>query len=107
MSSLRTYDDQLLFGPYGADTLEHAGVLADYGANAVWFHGFDEKAFTVCDRHRLSACVEFKTFRADFNQRPELIPIGVDSKPIRFGKLVQGLCLSNQSFLDEIESNLM
>ncbi|MDW7655942.1 MAG: hypothetical protein SCM11_02080 [Bacillota bacterium] len=98
--------DQLLFGPYGADALEHAGTLAEFGANAVWFHGFNEKAFAACDCHHLAACVEFKTFRADFNRHPELIPIGVDGKPIRVGKLVQGVCLSNQSFLDEIEFSL-
>ena len=103
---LLTYTDQLLFGPYGADALEYAGILTEFGANTAWFHGFDEKAFAVCDRHHLFACVEFKTFRADFNQHPELIPIGIDGKPIRFGKLVQGVCLSNQPFLDEIEFNL-
>lgn len=98
--------DQLLFGPYGANALEHAEILAESGANAVWFHGFNEKAFTACDRHHLDACVEFKTFRADFSRHPELIPIGVDGRPIRFGRLVQGVCLSNKSFLDEIEHNL-
>lgn len=98
--------DQLLFGPYGADALQQAGHLAEFGANAVWFHGFDEKAFAACERHHLAACVEFKTFRADFSQHPELIPIGVDGRPIRFGKLVQGVCLSNKPFLDEIADTL-
>jgi hypothetical protein len=107
VSYLRTNTGQLLFGPYGADALEHAGILAEFGANAVWFHGFNEKAFATCDQHHIAACVEFKTFRADFNRHPELIPIGTDGKPIRFGKLVQGVCLSNQSFLDEIEYNLV
>lgn len=100
------YPDQPLFGPYGADALAYAGILAEFGANAVWFHGFDAQAFATCDRHHLAACVEFQTFRADFNRHPELIPIGIDGQPIRYGKLVQGVCLSNQSFLDEIEASL-
>ena len=98
--------EHMLFGPYGADALAYAGVLAESGANAVWFHGFDARAFDVCGRHRISACVEFPTFRADFARRPELIPIGSDGKPIRYGHLVQGVCLSNPSFLDEIEFSL-
>jgi hypothetical protein len=36
-----------------------------------------------------------------------LIPIGVDSKPIRYGKLVQGVCLSQGDFLDQIETDLL
>jgi hypothetical protein len=51
--------------------------------------------------------VEFKTFRADFNDRPELIPVGVDGKPIRYGDLVQGVCLSQVAFLQETEENLL
>ncbi|NLO37197.1 MAG: hypothetical protein GX112_12730 [Clostridiaceae bacterium] len=96
----------LLFGPYGANALADAGRLAASDANAVWFHGFDETAFDRCTRYRLAACVEFKTFRADFNQHPELIPTGSDGKPIRYGKLVQGVCLSRQDFHAEIETRL-
>ncbi|MDD2442434.1 MAG: hypothetical protein PHG76_09985 [Eubacteriales bacterium] len=96
----------LLFGPYGANALADAGRLAAYEVNAVWFHGFDETAFERCAQHRLAACVEFKTFRADFDAHPERVPIGIDGKPIRYGKLVQGICLSQQNFLDEVEANL-
>jgi hypothetical protein len=87
--------------------LKYADRLAGYGANAAWFHGFDPSAFEACARHGLAACVEFKTFRANFDERPELIPIGLDGKPIRYGRLVQGVCLSNQAFLDETEEALL
>ena len=97
----------VLFGPYGRAALEYADQLAQHGANAAWFHGFDPAAFDACHRHGLAACVEFKTFRADFDQRPELIPIGVDGRPIRYGRLVQGVCLSQQEFLEETEENLL
>jgi len=96
-----------LFGPYGSAAIEYADRFADYGANAAWFHGFDAQAFEACERHQISACVEFKTFRADFTEHPELIPIGVDGQPIRYGNLVQGVCLSNQEFLASIEENLL
>jgi hypothetical protein len=96
----------LLFGPYGSAALAHAERLAHYGANACWFHMFDERAFEICARHGLAACVEFKTFRADFDRHPELIPIGVDGQPMRYGQLVQGICLSQQDFLDQIEASL-
>ena len=43
-----------------------------------------------------SPCAEFATFRADFDARPELIPIWADGRPIRYGQLVQGVCLSQQ-----------
>jgi len=96
-----------LFGPYGGAAADAIGRFADYGANALWFHGFDLKAFDACAQAQIAPCVEFKVFRADFNQRPELIPIGVDGKPIRYGRLVQGVCLSQQAFLDEIEEALL
>jgi hypothetical protein len=51
--------------------------------------------------------VEFKTFRADFNTHPELIPIGLDGVPIRYGDLVQGVCLSQRDFLQETETALL
>ena len=75
-------------------------IASAYGANyaTLWFHGFDAAAFDACQKRDIAACVEFKTFRADFATRPELIPIGVDGKPIRYGKLVQGVCLSKQRF---------
>lgn len=98
---------EMLFGPYGADSLERAGILKDFGVNAVWFHGFDKNAFSICEANDLAACVEFQTFRADFEKNPELIPVGIDGKPIRHGNLVQGVCLSNKAFLEETESRLL
>lgn len=95
-----------LFGPYGSGAIPYVDRLAGYGANALWFHGFNQEAFDACERHGVEACVEFKTFRADFAQRPELIPIGVDGNPIRYGSLVQGVCLSRQEFLEETEAHL-
>ncbi len=103
---LKKTSDDMLFGPYGAASLSHAAILQDYGANAVWFHGFDPQAFANCEEHGLAACVEFQTFRADFGKHPGLIPIGIDGKPIRYGSLVQGVCLSNKEFLAETEACL-
>ena len=99
-------DVPLLFGPYGSSALEYVDRFRTYDANALWFHGFDHDAFDACARHELTACVEFKTFRADFGARPELIPIGVDGQPIRYGRLVQGVCLSQEAFLEETRCNL-
>ena len=96
-----------LFGPYGSGALAYADRFAAYGANAAWFHGFDAGAFETCARHGIVPCVEFKTFRADFAQHPELIPTGADGKPIRYGRLVQGVCLSNEAFLQETEDHLL
>jgi hypothetical protein len=95
-----------LFGPYGRGALAYAERLPHYGANASWFHMFDAEAFEICAQHGLAPCVEFKTFRADFARRPELIPIGADGKPIRYGRLVQGICLSQTEFLAETEEAL-
>lgn len=95
------------FGPYGSGALPFLADFQAYGANALWFHGFNADAFEACARHQVAPCVEFKTFRADFAEHPELVPIGVDGKPIRYGKLVQGVCLSQQTFLDETEANLL
>jgi hypothetical protein len=67
---------------------------------------FDAGAFDACARRGIAACVEFKTFRADFDAHPELIPIGVDGRPIRYGRLVQGVCLSQPAFLEETETHL-
>jgi hypothetical protein len=97
----------VLFGPYGSSALEVIDQLAGYGANALWFHMFDAAAFEACARYGIAACVEFKTFRADFDQRPELIPIGADGGPIRYGHLVQGVCLSRREFLEEVEESLL
>jgi hypothetical protein len=99
-------DMPLLFGPYGSAALASADTLVRYDANACWFHMFNAGAFDACARHGLAACVEFKTFRADFDRHPELIPIGADGKPIRYRKLVQGVCLSRKDFLEQIESGL-
>ncbi len=98
---------QPYFGPYGSSALEFIDRFAQYGADALWFHGFDPRAFEACQKYRVAACVEFKTFRADFNARPELIPTGVDGQPIRFGRLVQGVCLSQTDFLAETEAHLL
>ena len=106
-SKAHTMNARPLIGPYGSSALKHAPRLAEFGANAVWFHGFNADAFQTCDKHALAACVEFKTFRTDFTKHPELIPIGTDGKPIRFGRLVQGVCLSKRPFLDEIEQDLL
>lgn len=96
-----------LYGPYGSAALAYVDRLTAAGANACWFHGFDPAAFDACARHGLAACVEFPTFRADFGARPELVPIGVDGRPIRYGELVQGVCLSQRAFLDEVEGALL
>ena len=96
-----------LFGPYGSGALAYVDHLADHGANACWFHGFDLRAFETCEQHGIAACVEFPTFRADFARHPELVPVGVDGRPIRCGKLVQGVCLSRAEFLDGIETKLI
>lgn len=97
----------LFFGPYGVPTSDGVDRSAAYGASAAWFHGFNSQAFEACAASRIAACVEFKTFRADFTKHPELIPIGVDGLPIRYGGLVQGVCLSQQAFLDEIDAALL
>jgi len=96
-----------LFGPYGSSALAHIERFADFGADALWFHGFDARAFEACQRHQIAACVEFKTFRTDFKTHPECIPTGADGQPIRYGELVQGVCLSQTAFLEETEANLL
>jgi hypothetical protein len=95
-----------LFGAYGSAALPVIDQCKAHGANALWFHGFNPEAFSACQKHGIAACVEFKTFRADFKARPDLIPIGVDGQPIRYGDLVQGVCLSKKDFLAEIENHL-
>jgi len=97
----------LLFGSYGSAAIEFVHRFNAFGANALWFHGFDAAAFDACQQHGIAACVEFKTFRADFAAHRELIPIGIDGKPIRYGKLVQGVCLSRKDFLAETEAHLL
>lgn len=97
----------ILFGPYGSGALAHIDQFDEYNVNACWFHMFDPAAFDACTKHSIAACVEFKTFRADFDEHPELIPIGADGKPIRYGQLVQGVCLSQTAFLEETEANLL
>jgi hypothetical protein len=94
-----------MFGPYGSGELP--ANIKDYGVNARWFHGFNEATFAACAEQKLEACVEFKTFRADFQKYPELIPIGADGKPIRYGRLVQGICLSQKDYLTEIDEQLL
>jgi hypothetical protein len=101
-----TFPDPL-YGPYGSAALAYVDRLPAAGANACWFHGFDPRAFDVCASHNLAACVEFPTFRADFAARPELVPVGVDGRPIRWREPVQGVCLSQRDFLDEVEESLL
>ncbi len=95
-----------LFGPYGSSALDYAGQFAQYGANAIWFHGFNPAAFDACQKNQILPCVEYKTFRANFDERPDLVPTGVDGKPMRYGRLVQGVCLSRTDFMEEIEAGL-
>jgi hypothetical protein len=97
----------LLFGPYGRNALNRIDRFSAIGANAAWFHMFDAEAFAACERYGVAPCVEFKTFRADFKERPELVPTGVDGQPIRYGRLVQGVCLSQEDFLAETEAHLV
>lgn len=97
----------LLFGPYGGLPAELAGAARDSGVNAVWFHMFPEAQFESCARLGFAPCVELKTFRADFAKRPELVPLGVDGRPIRYGSLVQGVCLSHPGFIEGIEQALV
>jgi len=96
-----------LFGPYGSSALEYSDRFAQYGANAIWFHGFNPAAFETCQKHHIFPCVEFKTFRASFVEHPELVPTGIDGRPLRYGRLVQGVCLSKKDFLDETEAALL
>ena len=95
-----------LIGTYGLPKTDVGDKLKSAGCNALWFHGFNEVGFEGCLRHGLEPCVEFKTFRGNFDSHPELIPIGVDGKPIRYGDLVQGVCLSREEFIDEREEAL-
>lgn len=97
----------LWFGPYGTGAIEYLAFFAEGGANAAWFHMFNAQALEACARRGIAACVEFKTFRADFNEHPELIPTGADGKPIRYGDLVQGICLSQADYLEKIEADLV
>lgn len=97
----------ILCGPYGRNALDYAERYASIGANASWFHMFDQSAFERCAHHGIAACVEFKTFRADFDQHPELRPIGADGQPIRYAELVQGVCLSQHEFIEHIEAELL
>lgn len=99
-------DRPLFFGPYGSSALAYIENFIPYGANAAWFHGFDPQAFDTCQKNNIEPCVEFKTFRVDFDTRPDLVPIGVNGHPIRYGDLVQGVCLSRNDFLEEIEETL-
>ena len=92
---------QKLFGPYGTTDAQTAKNVRACGGNAIWFHGFNPSGFEAAESGRVAACVEFKTFRASFDEHPELIPIGADGKPIRYGRLVQGICLSHDEYLHQ------
>ncbi|WP_274362160.1 hypothetical protein [Paenibacillus thermotolerans] len=96
----------MLFGPYGWSP-DIPDNVKEYGVNALWFHGFNEEAFDRCSRLELAACVEFKTFRASFEEHPELIPTGPDGRRIRYGRLVQGICMSQRDYLQHIEEALI
>ena len=95
-----------LAGPYGSLSFEHVPRFRDSAANAVWFHGFSAEHFERCVAADAAACVEFRTFRANYDERPELVPIGVDGNPIRRGRLLQGVCLSQTDFTAEREAEL-
>ena len=95
----------LWFGPYGGGDLPRN--VKDYGVNAIFFHGFNEKMFNSCADLGIEAIVEFKTFRGNYVEHPELIPTGVDGKPIRYGQWLQGVCMSQSAFLAETEQALI
>lgn len=95
-----------LFGPYGTLSPQNADRFRGSEANAVWFHGFSPELFERCESVDAGPCVEFRTFRANFDERPELRPIGVDGSPIRYGRLVQGVCLSRSEFIEERQAEL-
>jgi len=97
---------QHLYGPYGTLSAENVRRFRSSEANAVWFHGFDPVLMERAVSAGVAACVEFRTFREDFGRRPDLCPTGVDGEPIRYGRLVQGVCLSRTDFLDEREQAL-
>lgn len=99
--------DTPLLGTYGQSGIDEAARVRESGCNALWYHGFDPRGFEAAEREGLNACVEFKTFRANFDERPDLVPIGVDGKPIRYGRLVQGVCLSKSDFVAEREEELI
>jgi hypothetical protein len=95
-----------LFGPYGTLSADNVERFRASEANAVWFHGFSAELFERCASVGASACVEFRTFRANFTENPHLCPTGADGRPIRYGNLVQGVCLSQTDFIRERESEL-
>jgi len=95
-----------LFGPYGGLSADNVERFRASEANAVWFHGFAPELFERCASVGASACVEFRTFRAAFAENPHLCPTGADGQPIRYGNLVQGVCLSQTDFIEERESEL-
>lgn len=90
-----------LAGPYGGLDDENIPRFKDSAANAAWFHGFNEQMFARIESTGKAPCVEYKTFRADFSAHPDLIPIGSDGEPIRYGRLVQGVCLSKDWYVQE------
>jgi hypothetical protein len=90
-----------LRGTYGEGGIGHAREIKESGCNALWFHGFREEGFNACEKHDLGAGVEFRTFRGDYDAHPELIPIGVDGSPIRWGTHLQGVCLSQTDFIQQ------
>lgn len=97
---------QHLYGPYGTISEANTGRLAGSEANAAWFHGFNALLFNRAAHAGVAANVEFRTFRADFGEHPELVPTGVDGRPLRYGELVQGVCLSQTDFIAEREEAL-
>jgi len=95
-----------MIGTYGSSALKHSAQFSGINADTAWFHGFDDWAFNECAKHGINACVEFAAFRADYQKFPHLIPKGIDGLPIRHGENLQGICLSNPDFLEEIETRL-
>jgi hypothetical protein len=97
---------RILAGPYGTLGAENLARFRESEATAVWFHGFNAELFDRCATAGAAACVEFRTFRADLDERPELAPIGRDGAPLRRGRLFQGVCLSRTEFIAEREEEL-
>lgn len=90
-----------LRGTYGEKGIDYARDIKKTGCNALWYHGFRESGFEACERYNLKPCVEFRTFRADYDRRPGLVPLDVQGNPLRRGTHFQGICPSQRDFIDE------
>ena len=102
-----TTNNSPLFGPYGSAALEFITLLKNTVRTRFGFTASKRQLLKPARSTTLPLAWNFKTFRADFAIHPELVPTGADGKPIRYGSLVQGVCLSNKDFLEETEANLL